>query len=306
VSPRCCYNPSVKLDLPREREFEGGVWYSTRASTWYPNHHHDELEVKLVLWGRTRYRIGAAEVELGPGSLLWLAPGQEHALLTVSDDLAMWVASFRNPTVLAAEVAADTRVLDQRRGWGACVLPPAQVRELSTLHTGLVHCEEPALVNPRARHLLASALLGWREHGRERAPEPPFARRPGNPLHAAVARARELLCDIDADLPLAILARRCGLDAARLSRVFKQQMGLSIVQFRNHFRIQQFIARLGRGDGRNMLQVALDSGFGSYPQFHRAFHQVTSYAPSEHLRRVRAGVVFPTQQLIALPGAAAP
>jgi transcriptional regulator GlxA family with amidase domain len=71
-------------------------------------------------------------------------------------------------------------------------------------------------------------------------------------------------------------------------------MGLSVVQFRNHVRIQRFILRLGRAERQNLLQVALDSGFGSYPQFHRAFHQVTGYAPSEHVRRVRAGIVFPT------------
>ena len=90
----------------------------------------------------------------------------------------------------------------------------------------------------------------------------------------------------------------------RLSRVFKQQMGLSIVQFRNHFRVQQFITRFGRGESRNMLEVALEAGFGSYPQFHRAFHQVAGYAPSEHLRRVRTGIVFPGQnELDARPRA---
>jgi AraC-like DNA-binding protein len=75
-------------------------------------------------------------------------------------------------------------------------------------------------------------------------------------------------------------------------------MGLSVVQFRNHVRIQDFIARFGRGEGPNMLQVALEAGFGSYSQFHRAFHWVTGYAPSEHLRRVRAGIVFPSQQYL--------
>lgn len=290
----CCYHRSVKLDLPRGPEFEAGVWYSTHASSWYPTHHHDELEVKLVLWGTTAYRIGAQEVVLGPGSLLWLAPGQDHTLLTVSGDLAMWVASFRNPTAHAAERLSGARVLDRARGWGACVLPPARVRELSALHPGLVHCDEPALANPRGLELLTRALLSFRGYARAQDFESGAGR--GSPLHAAVARARDLLCSAHGDLPLGSLARRCGLDGSRLSRVFKQQMGLSIVQFRNHFRIQQFITRFGRGEQRNMLEVALDSGFGSYPQFHRAFHQVTGYAPSEHLRRIRAGIVVPAQQ----------
>jgi AraC family transcriptional regulator of arabinose operon len=92
------------------------------------------------------------------------------------------------------------------------------------------------------------------------------------------------------------LSRRCGLEAGRLSRLFKQQMGISIVQFRNHFRVQEFIGHFGRGERATMLDAALQCGFGSYPQFHRAFHQVTSYAPSEHIRRVHAGIVAPVPQ----------
>lgn len=89
------------------------------------------------------------------------------------------------------------------------------------------------------------------------------------------------------------LARTCGLSSSRLSRLFKQQMGLSLVQFKNHHRIQEFIRTFGNGSRLTMLEAALDTGFGSYPQFHRAFHQVTGYAPKEHLRRVRAGIVNP-------------
>jgi transcriptional regulator GlxA family with amidase domain len=80
-------------------------------------------------------------------------------------------------------------------------------------------------------------------------------------------------------------------------------MGLSIVQFRNHFRVQHFIGRFGLGERTTMLDAALGSGFGSYAQFHRAFHDVTGYAPSEHLRRVRAGIVTPMQQGAQLLGA---
>jgi AraC-like DNA-binding protein/mannose-6-phosphate isomerase-like protein (cupin superfamily) len=294
----------VKLDLPREREFDAGVWYSTRASTWYPAHYHDELELKLVLWGSTVYRIGTQPVELKAGSMLWLAPGQEHSLLGASDDLAMWVASFRAHTARAAERASGARVLDRPQGWGSCQLQLACVRQLSNLHATLAACQEPVMANALALRLLTCSLTSARPFDSvqpgagmlDRTSDAP-------PPHAAVARARELLRGPDADLSLEHLAHRCGLDSFRLSRVFKQQMGLSIVQFRNHLRVQQFITLFDRGEGRNMLEVALEAGFGSYPQFHRAFHQVAGYAPSEHLRRVRAGIVFPSQgELTEIPG----
>ncbi len=286
----------MRLDLPLEREFDAGVWYSTRASTWYPAHYHDELEVKLVLWGSTAYRVGTQTVELKTGSLLWLAPGQEHTVLSVSGDLAMWVASFRARTVRAAEQTSGARLLDQRQNWGVCELPLARVGQLSLLHAGLAHCKDPAFATALALSLLTRTITIWLECSKRQTMVGSADPGRGAPLHSAVARARELLSTPHPNLSLENLARRCGLDSFRLSRVFKQQMGLSIVQFRNHFRVQRFITGFGRGESVNMLEAALGAGFGSYPQFHRAFHQVAGYAPSEHLRRVRAGIVFPYQQ----------
>jgi AraC-like DNA-binding protein/quercetin dioxygenase-like cupin family protein len=295
--PNSCYPLDVKLELPRSPEVQVGVWYSTQASTFYPAHHHDELEVKLVLWGRTVYRLGATELELGPGSLLWIAPGQEHSLVGVSDDLAMWVGSFREPSVRAAEKRSATRILDGAAGFGTCVLPPPAIAALSASYASVLHSTDVELTNTSARQLLTLALSGVRESQRASA-TPTFgaSRDDGASIHEAVRRARDLLSDPRLDLALGALARRCGLEGTRLSRLFKRQMGLSTVQFRNHFRVQEFIARFGLGQRGNMLQVALDSGFGSYAQFHRAFHQVTGYAPSEHLERVRSGIVVPTRQ----------
>lgn len=291
-----CYPDTVKLELPRDAEIDAGVWYSTSASSWYPTHWHAELEVKLVLWGSTLYQVGADRVELGPGSLLWLAPGQKHKVLNTSDELSMWVASFRLPVVREAEKLAGVCVLDSASTWGALVLPAERVRELSGFHSKLSRCETPSLLNQWALRLLTYALSAWRA-GRQSTNDGHQYLAP----HPAVVSARTLLRVPGNNWPLASLSRHCGLESARLSRLFKQQMGLPTVQFRNHFRVQRFIAEFGHGDQHTMLEVALGSGFGSYPQFHRAFHRVTGYAPSEHLRRVRTGIVLPTHQSPKLP-----
>lgn len=301
----------MKLDLPKDREFDAGVWYSTLASTWYPAHYHDELELKIVLWGETAYDVGSRRVVLGPGTQLWLAPGQQHTLLEVSDDLAMWVASFREDAVRLAERDSGARVLDGRATWGVSILPTDRVHALSKLSSELTLQHEPEHFNFIAHQLLVEALESWNSseqtqpmldsngpsmtQGNGRITPIPQRQRSGV-LHPAVARAVTLLRSLGDDLSLRHLAQRCGLSATRLSRLFKQQMGLSLVQYRTHFRVQHFISRFGRGDTENMLEAALRAGFGSYPQFHRAFWQVTGYSPSEHLRRVRAGVVFPAQQ----------
>lgn len=285
----------MKLDLPRAGDFDVGVWFSTAASTRYPAHWHDELELNLVLWGSVRYEIGSRTTELGPGSLLSIAPGQQHTLLGVSDDLAMWVASFRPAAVRDAERMSGVRLLE-RGAWSARQLAPERVRELSALHARLSRSADARQQNVRSRQLLARAFEYCAAHQSAREESGGTHDRRSRLLHGAVARARTLLREPESATPLSVLSRRCGLEASRLSRLFKQQTGLSIVQFRNHFRVQHFIERFGCGDRTTMLDAALESGFGSYAQFHRAFHQVTCYAPSEHLRRVRAGIVVPVQQ----------
>jgi AraC-like DNA-binding protein len=285
----------MKLDLPRASDLDAGVWFSTPASTRYPTHWHDELELNLVLWGRVEYAMGSRTIELGRGSLLLVSPGQQHTLLGVSDDLAMWVSSFRPCAVRDAEEVSGGPLLE-RLAWDVRQLVPDSVLELSALHARLSRCDDPHQLNSQSRHLLARASSYW--HARHRMQEGVRVSHEHRSrlLHGSVARARMLLCEPEGAPSLSVLSRRCGLEAARLSRLFKQQMGLSMVQFRSHFRVQHFIRHLGHGDRTTMLDAALASGFGSYAQFHRAFHQVTGYAPSEHLRRVRAGIVVPVQQ----------
>jgi AraC-like DNA-binding protein len=283
----------MKLDLPRANDWDAGIWYSTPASTRYPTHWHDELELNLVLWGQVEYQIGTRTIQLGRGSLLLLAPGQSHTLLAVSDDLAMWVASFRSCAVREFEALSGARLLEPGAAWSIRTILPARLLELSALHARLASCEDPRQLNSGARQLLARVSEAQREQD-ELCQQLAASDAPS--LHGAVARARTLVCAPDEPSSLPLLSRRCGLEAGRLSRLFKQQMGLSMVQFRNHFRVQRFICQFGRGEGVTMLAAALECGFGSYAQFHRAFHQVTGYAPSEHLRRVRAGIVVPEQQ----------
>jgi AraC-like DNA-binding protein len=285
----------MKLDLPLTDIFDAGIWYSTAASSRYPTHWHDELELNLVLWGSARYAIEDRTIELGPGSLLLLAPGQRHTLLGVSEDLAMWVASLRPAAVRDAEEVSGVQFLG-RRTWSNRLLLPDQLRELSLLHAQLWRCDDAGQLNSGSRRLLALALRHWQASHALRDEIGARDARPAGPPHGAVARARMLLREPDGPASLSLLSRRCGLEAGRLSRLFKQQMGLSIVQFRNHYRVQQFIGHFGRGERATMLDAALQCGFGSYPQFHRAFRQVTGYAPSEHIRRVHAGIVAPVPQ----------
>jgi AraC-like DNA-binding protein len=102
----------------------------------------------------------------------------------------------------------------------------------------------------------------------------------GVDLHPAVETvARMLRADPDAG-DLASLARAARLSSSHLSRIFKEQTGVSISRFRNQQRLQRFLRLYGSGRRITALAAALEAGFGSYAQFHRVFREQTGRSPS--------------------------
>jgi hypothetical protein len=80
----------------------------------------DELELNVVLAGSVIARVGSELYRSSAGDVLWLAPGQERAMLACSPDLAMWAIMFRQRltaglrTVQAIEPCAPA----ERCRWG--------------------------------------------------------------------------------------------------------------------------------------------------------------------------------------------
>jgi len=81
-----------------------------------------------------------------------------------------------------------------------------------------------------------------------------------------------------------VLARRLGTTADKLGRAFKATLGESVRDYRNRLRLGRFLSLVDPSGG-NLLQAALDAGFGSYAQFHRVFRSQFGCSPIEYLRR---------------------
>jgi transcriptional regulator GlxA family with amidase domain len=89
----------------------------------------------------------------------------------------------------------------------------------------------------------------------------------------------------DPNLERTELGRRLGVTPDRLGRAVKAVLGESLCDYRNRLRVQRFLAVVDPAGG-NLLEAALDAGFGSYAQFHRVFRQIFGCSPIEHLRAV--------------------
>jgi len=256
-------------------------WCEDRAPSMVTGHRHCELELNLTIRGSAAYLVDGARYDLRPGVLIWLFPAQDHLLIGQSPDFAMWVAVFR-PAMLrrVCTDAASTELLGERPAGLFCKqLTEDPTGRLDRLLAEMLEFTEDA---PRYNAALAYAVLSaWALHCRS-ADVPA-----GSDLHPAVERAARLLRDEIDPLPVPILARRAGLSPAHLSRLFRRQIGQTIVDYRQQRQLERFFAIYRAGRRHNMTQAALAAGFGSYPQFHRVFRRHLGQGPAEYRRQRR-------------------
>ncbi|RME68382.1 MAG: AraC family transcriptional regulator, partial [Alphaproteobacteria bacterium] len=262
----------------------GVVWpfWPLRPTDGRYHHTHEELECNLVTRGEASYLIGSDRVLLRPGRLVWLFPEQAHVLLGETPDFAMWICVARQALLARHCTTPETAMLRQ----GDPGAPIVATLDADTAHRLHLLCER--LATERDDAATFDAGLAWLILSAWHATRLARAHATSANIHPAVARAAFLLCDEAAPASLADLARQCGLSAAHLSRLFARELGLSIPAYRNRQRIERALGRLAQGRRINLLTVALESGFGSYAQFHRVFKQVMGTGPAAYLRE-RAG-----------------
>ena len=238
-------------------------------------HRHAELEVNLVVQGTASYLLGDRRYALAPRTLTWLFPGQDHVLVNESSDHVLWWAVFRPALVTQIAMASHARPLleEDPVGQYSRRLDSGWVRRLSALFHEVQDAEtvDEVLFNTGMAYLLSVAWRGFLAS--DDVVE-------GVDLHPAVETvARLLRADPEAG-DLAALARAAHLSSPHLSRIFKEQTGVSISRFRNQQRLQRFLRIYGTGRRTTTLAAALEAGFGSYAQFYRVFREQAGRSPS--------------------------
>ena len=235
----------------------GHVWHHVPA-TRRPRHFHAEPELNLIAAGHATFGYGEATISVSAGDLLWWQPGQDHVLLDATPDLDLYVIGVTpafSEQVLSGRVSGAT---------GGATRLQLDHRSLTSLRTA---CAAPAGADAAAVERRVGDL--WCEaHGlRARIPD----------HHPLTARALSSLLGRP-DLKRGELARLIHGNESEVSRYFHRDIGLTLVAFRTRLRLIRFIQLIEDGD-RNFLAAAIDAGFGSYSQCHRAFQQAFHCAP---------------------------
>lgn len=268
--------PAV-LKLPPE--LDGELWFHRGASQVRSMHRHLEPEFNLVTRGRATYLLNQGRCDLAPHSLIWLFPAQEHVLVQESPDFEMWIGVFKPALVRRLATGPDDQTLLESNPPGrySRLLSAEEGRRLEKLFSRI------AAVHGKPNHFnagLAHALLdSWRAFLEAKDI-------PTGDVHPAVEKAAQIISAETEPVSMGELAERAGLSAAHLSRLFKRQTGVSLMDFRSRSRVDRFLSAYGNGEEKKMLEAALEAGFGSYAQFHRIFKKVTGRGPQAYRREI--------------------
>ena len=194
-------------------------------------------------------------------------------------------------TIIETDQALADEVL-WRRGVGA-VAPPVLAMRLPPL--------------AQLEHALARAALRRHAGDRLEAEElvvgllASMVTHRTSPVRATTARAalrrriaqgaqETIVARLDTNLGLADVAASVGCSPYHLARLFRDETGLSLRQYRLRVRLAQAMQRLADGD-ENLSAMAIDLGFSHHSHLTESFRRLVGVSPREVRGRLRDAAV---------------
>lgn len=151
----------------------------------------------------------------------------------------------------------------------------AQLALRAELEAGVV---DPAEAEERGLTLLAHLAASLAEH------DPLEGARPGTRgrRRRVADRARALLQERLADeLPLGELGREVGASPFHLCRLFRDQVGMTLSDYRHRQRARVALERM-QGERQDLSELAAELGYSSHSHFTRSFRRVVGAPPSRY------------------------
>jgi len=180
---------------------------------------------------------------------------------------------------IVVQLANETRVVGQ--GWVCCIPIRSARARIGMLFNDVGLSGVPVDEAQQMRGALLCSLLGTvLDLRQDRVVRGTGASTP-SVRHPMIVEAVRLLAK-DPSLAGTQLAERLRISPSRLARVFKAELGMSLVEYRNRLRLERFQVLVDSG-GENLLVAALSAGFGSYAQFHRVFRALRGTSPRASL-----------------------
>lgn len=265
-------------------------------------HRHAELELNLVVEGSITYIVEGKRQRFQSGSLLWIFPSQRHQLVDRTLDAKYYVAVFK-PSMITRVCRSEKYAPLRSMAPGGDGVMSRQLEEESfhllrrTMDSLMDDALDPDLLNREGGFGLRSnfrfshhdpdalnaglhylLLFCWRHYLGGTQSTHPIR------LHPSIRKAVKLLGQKDSPKCLEGLAAACGLSTSYLSRLFLEEMGVPMSQYRNAARLSRFMELLHGPERLTMLEAVYMAGFGSYAQFFKFFRQSYGQSPRTYFQ----------------------
>lgn len=241
----------------------------------FPLHAHPEYVVGILTGGRQILRVEDEDHLIETGDVLRLHPREAHANRCVGSEVLSYRVFYlpeQAVSVFLQDGARESRISFPSPKAADEVLACVLLNAHRALWSTAVGKLEQEAVMMKLVHAVAS----------DDGEEPADAALPS--AHDAVTRARNFIDEhFRADFGLEELAAACGLSVYRVAHLFRGDVGLSPIAYRNQRRIFESRAQLLQG--RPIAEVALDMGYYDQSHFTRHFQRVLGVSPAKYVQQ---------------------
>ena len=262
-----------------------------RAAHW-----HAQVEVNYIVRGWAHYRMSGHETRFNAGDMALFWGGLPHQLYDASDDLIY--AGGHLPLVHFFRLRLPQDVQSKLMQGATLVTRATDASDALNFErwNNYARSGDPMKASMAVDELLLRI---------ERVRFDPYSLLPGP---AEVVNAVDGLdhhsspivvriCDFIADnfredIDSADIASAANVHPKYAMNVFKKSTGMTLNDYVNLMRLSYAQALLMQ-DEANVLQVAMDSGFGSLSAFNKAFRKISGMSPTDFRRDVRCRSAMP-------------
>lgn len=237
----------------------------------FPSHFHDHYVLGAVTRGRRTLVLRGRSEAIGPGDVLFFAPGESHACSQHSDTPFGYCALNVRPAVMQ-KLLQELEAAPVLPAFASVVIQDNDIAcQLLTLHT-LIMEGAPLFAREEQLLLLLSNLLAQNTPARHAATPD---------VRAEVAAACAYINQHYAErLSLADLCQFTNLSKSTLLRAFTKAKGITPYRYLETIRINASCRLLKAGV--SPLEAALETGFSDQSHFTNQFNHFIGLTPGAY------------------------
>lgn len=279
----------LKYPLPHPKE-QSIMIVRERSEEFYDKiHYHEEAQLTAIVEGEGLLNAGTSLISIQPGDIVYLGPQLHHFFKSNSN------TSEEDKKVEYVSLFFDWEMLEKS---------VFQMPEFEELKNRLIRASGGFKISGKENTVLFNALVNYKvESPIEDAiwflnfikevvtiPDIEYINPNFHPLHTIIKNTSRnksiidfILNNLSEDLALADVAKQANMSVSHFSRYFKQETGLTFLEFMNGARLENACNLLLRTDV-SVQDISTQVGYNNVSNFIKQFKRKKSISPLQFRR----------------------